>query len=380
MRLFGFLRKAENEADRNLEIENVNVRGTAGADLIRELIGGERYEFGEPWQLTSESLSAVVPILRRFDRDRSYLVLQEVSEDKIVVKDSGRINAVNVTLKGIGKPVFVRAGTVFKGQGTQSRTNSMGVVLEPDRENVVEVFCVHATHPIASRYGLELSSGVVPRRVEDVLISSSKSQARVWKATTVRGFRARATHCPRCGSSRLLQNYEAELVCMQCGYVAAPVSTGHSEARGGISMVRDDLVANLDEMTQFNREVDKLLSNIPADLDNQVGAVIIDSHGVLGLEMLDHPDSWKAFSRSIVRNYADVLAKERAGEGLFALRAEQIPKAIRRFLEKAERPSVTSVFKNRTSETRMLSGELAGEYTIVESDVIHLTLKRKALA
>jgi hypothetical protein len=145
-------------------------------------------------------------------------------------------------------------------------------------------------------------------------------------------------------------------------------------------MLRDNLVANLDEMTKFNRQVEDMLSKVPADLNNQVGIVIIDSRGVLCLEMFDHPDPWRAFSQSIVRNYADVLAKERAGEGLFELKTERIDKAIRKFLEKAEGLSENLVFKNRISETRMFSGELAGEYTTVGPDIIHLILKRKNFA
>lgn len=393
MKLFKFLRKAENETDRNLERESSKGGKNAGAVLIREIIEGKMYEFGEPWQLTSESLSAVVPILRTFDRDREYLVIQEIPKGKIAVTDSGRINKLNVKLKGVKKPVFVRAGTVFKGQGTQSRTSGMGVVLELGKENLVDVFCVHASHGISARSGFSTMIDVVPRKVEDVLASPLKSQARVWSAAAVRGFRARVTRCPRCGSSSLLQTYEAELVCMGCGFVIASAlrsDSGNRMARRirvgdstGSPMAwrrRDNLVANLDEMRRFNREVEKMLSKVPADLDDQVGVVILDSHGVLGLEMFDHPDSWRAFSRSIVRNYADVLAKERASDSLFELKTDRIPGAINRFLEKAQKLSETSVFRNRVCETRMFSGALAGEYTTIGSDVIHLTLKRKTLA
>lgn len=80
----------------------------------------------------------------------------------------------------------------------------------------------------------------------------------------------------------------------------------------------DNLVASVDEMTRFNREVEKMLSKVPADLDNQIWVVIIDSRGVLGLEVFDHPMSWRAFSRSIVRNYADILARNE-GETVFSL-------------------------------------------------------------
>jgi hypothetical protein len=392
MRLFRFLRKAENKTDRNLQKEKLEGGKSAGA-VLREIVEGEMYEFGEPWQLTSESLSAVVPVLRRFDRDRNYLVIQEISKDKITVADSGLINMVNVMLKGVRKPVFVRAGTIFEGQGTQSRASGMGVVLEPRKKNSIDVFCVHASHGISASSGFLTMCDAVPRKVEDVLMSPLKSQAMIWRAAAVKGSRANVTRCPECGSFSLLQTYEAELVCMQCGFVIAPrvrsdsgggwarrIRVGYPTESPMASHRRDNLVANLDEMTKFNRKVEEMLSKIPADLDNQVGVVVIDSHGVLGFEMFDHPGSWRAFSRSIVRNYADIIAKERAGDSLFALKADRVPGVIKGFLEKAQKLSETSVFKNRVSETSMFSGELAGEYTSMGSDVIHLILKRKAVA
>jgi len=353
--------------------------------MLRSIIEGNGYQFGEPWQLASECLSAVVPILKMFVRDRQYVVIQEISQDKITVVDSGRINRVSVKIEDVKKPIFVRAGTIFKGQGTQSRTSSMGVILESGKENLVDVFCVHATHGISPHSAFSVSS-VVPRKVEDILVSPSKSQATVWNAASVRCLRSSATQCPSCGSSNLLQSYEAELVCMQCGFVISPTLGRDSaertriDAHSTMPIARDNLVANLDEMAKFNEKVEEMLSKVPADIHNQVGIAIIDSHGVLGLEMFDHPDSWRAFSKSIVRNYADVLAKERVAEGLFALKTERIPEAVKKFLEKAEGLPETSIFKNRIGETRVLSGEVTGEYSTIGPDVIHLILKRKTCA
>lgn len=370
--------------------------------LLDELIEGESYEIGQPWQLVSGGLSAVVPIVKKLVQDRDYLVLQEIPKERISVLDSGRIGKISVSLKGVEKPVFVRAGTVFKGHGTQSRTSGIGVILRPGEENLVDVFCVHASHRISTCSSFSISEDTVPRKVEDVLLSPFKSQTRVWGATAVKGFRARITQCPECGSSRLLQTYEAQLVCMECGYLIAPMSRSDPGKRrttqirvGAPSTIasynrglsarfnwsaRGNLVANLHEMRTFNREVERTLSKIPANLDNQIGIVMIDSHGVLGLEMVDHPDSWQAFSHSIVRNYADVLAKERAKDDLFELKTDKVPEAIKKFFEKAQKLSETSVFKNSIGETKMLLGELTGEYTTLGSNVIHLILKRKTIA
>jgi len=381
--MFSWIKRKENVLTKK-EMSSKEVGKSAFSVLLHEL-EDERYDFGEPWQLTSESLSAVVPILRRFIKERGYLVLQEISKDKIIVTDSGQIGKVNVRIKDVDKPVFVRAGTIFKGQGTQSRTSGMGMILECGKESSIDVFCVHATHSISAHLGFLTASDVVPRKVEEVLTSPSRNQSKVWASATLRKWRAPVRHCPRCGSSGLLQTYEAELVCTQCGNAISPLSINspalQDERRMRFSnWVRDDLVANLGEMSKFNNKVEDFLSKVPADLENQVGIVMIDSSGMYGLEMFDHPDSWRAFSKSIVRNYADVLAKERAEEGLFALKTERIPEAIKKFLQKAYGLSETLNFKNRISETRMLSGELIGEYSVLGPDVIHLILKRKTSA
>jgi hypothetical protein len=353
------------------------------ANVLQELVEGENYNLGEPWQFASESLSAVVPILQNVVENRQYLVAQEVSPEKVSVIDFGQIGKLRLEIDNVDKPVFVRAGTIFKGQGTQSRALGMGICVDPEKESVVNVFCVHASHGISTGSRFSMQSDIVPRKVEEVLTSPVKNQSQIWAAAVVRQSRPQINACPECHSTRLMQDYEAELVCMNCGYVLAAKIADRGPDRSAnplrspINRFGDNLVNNLEEMNDFNRRVDDMISRIPADLTNQVGIAMIDSKGVYGLEMFNHPDSWRAFSKSIVRNYADVLAKERVGDGLFALKVERIPNAIKEFLREAEGLTENSVFKNKICETYTLSGKLIGEYSTLKHDVIHLILKRK---
>jgi len=354
----------------------------AYAQVLHELLEAKNYSFGEPWQLTSESLSAVVPILQNSFKDREYLVAQEVSTDKISVIDSGQIGKLRVKMADVDRPVFIRAGTIFKGQGTQSRAVGMGTFLDPAKESLVDVFCVHASHGISASSHFSLESDIAPRKVEDALTSPTKNQSKVWAAAIIRKYRAPINSCPACHSTRLLQSYDADLVCVGCGQVVPAVSEQNrfmNSVHASTNRFGDNLVANLREMNEFNQRIDEMLSKVPADLKNQVGTVMLDSKGVYGLEVFDHPDSWRAFSKSIVRNYADVLARERAGEGLFALKVERIPGAIKEFLGKAESLSKNSVFKNKLSETWALSGKLIGEFSMLNDDFIHLILKRNSV-
>jgi hypothetical protein len=45
-------------------------------------------------------------------------------------------------------------------------------------------------------------------------------------------------------------------------------------------------------------------------VENQVGVVIFDLNGVVGLELFDHPDSWKAPCEDVIRQYADVIEQK----------------------------------------------------------------------
>jgi hypothetical protein len=269
----------------------------AYARVLHELFEDKKYSFGEPWQLTSESLSAVVPILQNSVENRGHLVAQEISTDKINLIDSGQIGKLRVKIAGVEKPVFVRAGTIFKGQGTQSRAASMGICLEPEKEGLVDIFCVHASHGISADSHFSIESDITPRIVEDVLTSPTKNQSKVWAATVLRKSRAQISTCPRCHSTKLMQSYDAELVCTNCGNVvsAVPIQNRFNSPRSPSNAFADNLVANLGEMKEFNKRVDDMLSKVPADLENQVGIVMIDSKGVYGLEMFNHPDSWRAF-------------------------------------------------------------------------------------
>ncbi len=93
--------------------------------------------------------------------------------------------------------------------------------------------------------------------------------------------------------------------------------------------------------------------------------------------MFNHPDSWRAFSHSIVRNYTDVLAKDRSADGIFELKKDRIPNAITKFLTQALQLNESTSFRNRISETRIFNGTMAGEYTTLYSEAVHLLLKRK---
>jgi predicted transcriptional regulator len=142
----------------------------------------------------------------------------------------------------------------------------------------------------------------------------------------------------------------------------------------------DNLIGAVEELTSdfggFKEEIEKTLEKIPATLNNQVGMVVIDSKGVYGVELFDHPDSWKAFSDSIARNYVDVLAEK--GKGLFEISLEQTIPSTMEFIEALVNAEQTVLDEDKTAKTYSLIGKgVVGEYTSLNKKVIHLIGSRK---
>lgn len=310
-------------------------------ESIRRIL--EDYEIGEPWKL-SKGAGFVVPILGMPPfPDRNYVLLQEVL-DRVSFKDSGGIGGVDVK-NDSGRSVFVRKGTMLKGMGTQSRSPVSGVVLEPEEEMIrIPVNCIHASHGISGGAGF-MAGGLTPHSV----YQSLGRQHDTW--ANISDYSARAS--------------------------AGIMRAGGRSASVMASLGSDALVDVEESVGKFRDEVDDLLKQIPGDHVNQLGVAVFDLKGVLGIEVFDHPDSWHAFSKSIIRSYSEVLTEEIAD--LYEIKMDRADSILRGFLRRtceAERELVTS---NKVSKVWALSAEgVDGELTEVEGREIHLVLSKSA--
>jgi len=304
---------------------------------LKEFLEG--LEFGAPWRQNERSLSAVIPILSHNFSDRNYVLIQEV-EDEVDIKDTGSISRASVRNR-TGENVFFRKGTLLKG-ATQSRGVRVGTVIPPLSTREVEVQCVHASRGIRSGAEFHVARGVAPRAVERAFLRRA-SQSETWAAV-----------------SGATASYFA--------MAAMP-----SQTTGYYS---DDLVGTLESVQRFRDDVEDALKEVPADLKDQVGIAIVDGKGVVGAELFDHPDSWRAFSKSVIRNYADVITGETSE--LFEIRRDKVVPAVTSFLEKLEEAEETTVSEVEGSKTYALDGEgVVGECTMINGRVIHLICARK---
>lgn len=294
----------------------------------------EHYDFKEPWRASGKSLTIIVPIVAKKSSKRDYVTFEEVKE-KVRIVDTGNIHEVKVECD-VDKPVFIRGGSVLKG-ATQERTTEFGVVVAPRRRENLVVHCVHASKGI--RPGAIMTyMGLAPHRIQ-AAIRAHRNQYYTWSAIN-------------------------------------SWATGMSSVVPSLRTVpRDDLVSAIEETWRFRKDLEEMLKNVP-DYVNQVGVAVIDPDGVVGLELYDHPDSWKAFSQSVLRSFGEALAREDK-TGIFTPNLEAAIAVIMDFIMKLEKAEKEEVFNKNNAQTFIIRMEdYVGEYTVLNGKTIHITVAR----
>jgi len=298
----------------------------------------------------------VVPILYTKNGKRDYVTLDEIKEsDAIHVSDSGDISRIKVKSSS-EKPIFIRVGSIMKGNGTQSRGVEASIVVMPQtevedlpkvdvkpmydkspmREIEVPARCVHASHAIRGGSNMSYFSGA-PREVDTSFLSRS-GQHDAWNSV-------------HASSSRLY---------------ACSTELG---------MPSDNLVNNLETVSKFKGDIQEAIKNLPL-LDNQVGVVIFDRSNVVGLELFDHTDSWAAFQNMVIDKYSDILVRK--NDDLFELKADRIPKKVEQFVTQMLERHDEIVFDDAGTKTYGFTAkDMVGEYTTINDKVIHILAVRK---
>jgi DNA-binding HxlR family transcriptional regulator len=302
--------------------------------LVSEMIlslKNQEIALGEPWKLPKAS-GFLIPLLKNPPhRERNYVLLQEI-EDHVDFRDSGGISGVDA-LNRTGKNVYIRKGTMLQGTGTQSRAPVTSIVLTPDKNyKRIPVNCIHQSQGISTGSKFR-ATGVTPMEV----YSSLGEQSRTWASI-----------------SEYTSKIQAQM----------------SDLRAS---VRPDNLVGFESEIQDDVVVDAL-KNIPGDHLNQVGVVVFDLNGVVALELFNNPDSWRGFSKTIIRSYRQTLTEE-AGD-LIEVKTDRAKQVFARYLERLDLER-TLVAENTVSKVWALKDAIVeGELTLVEGLEIHLTLNR----
>lgn len=290
----------------------------------------EGYSLGEPWKYNKTSVGVIIPILRMNAPKRDYTTLPEV-KNKVKFRDTGGISKVDI--KGIDIPLFIRAGTILEGMGTQSRSPTHSIVVEPDIDVEVDVRCVHASHGIHGGSNFEYS-GLAPREVVKSLHRGNQSD--VWGSVN---------------SYYMSMGAQAR---------ERPITMSN------FSLKMDSLPEIKKAQQKLDKNLQDILKEVPV-LENQIGAVIVGMKGVIGLESFDHPESWKAQYKEVIESYSDAISESTK---LFTFDDKEIVGIVKSFFNKILDAQITAISPERTY-TIKFKGYI-GEIVKMNSHIIHM--------
>ena len=311
------------------------------------------FQFGKPWRYNKSSLTAILPILREITEERGYVTFAEAN--KVKIEDSGSIDTIFVT-NNEDKPMFVRAGEIFKGK-TQERAVVISRIVMPKQTARIKVVCIHASKPIS--VGAEMSrGGITPRSVENVMVMNSMEsnlQSNVWSANASWAMNATSDIRAYAASSR--REDLSDLMDSPIEDYAQPVV--------------DDLVKN---METFSKQIAEVLRSVPKT-PWQVGTVLLGVDGVMGFECFDLADSWTSIREDIVRKEGEELIKEDQ-DGVFEYKPEKAKRNTTKVL--GLKFSEKDLYKDNDSQTVALElDSYIGEVTLLKDSVIHLNLTKR---
>ena len=300
-------------------------------------------ELGEPWKLADDKQGVAVPVLQKEPVDRNYVLHTEV-EGKVVLEDTGGIHRLKIK-NNSEENVFVRRGTMLKGK-TQHRAVVSSIVAAPESTTSAEIRCIFASKGISGG-AVFMHAGYAPRAVASSL---HKSQSEVWN--NVKTF---------------TYSYNDQLNYISAGEIAR-------NSIVAIGLKDDDLTAHYEAVSDDT--IIKALKNVPADMINQIGIIILDIQGVQGIEIFDHPESWKELSKSVIRDYANILSKPVPEYYTFDM--ERVKEFVTDFMIKLISMNAEPVWEEHHAQTYQFENdELLGEYTLLEGDTIHIYVTRK---
>ena len=331
------------------------------SNIINEKDG---FSFGEAIVVKKANLDTIVPILRDKHQGRNYYILAEARD--IEINDTGKINNVYVK-NNEDKPLLVSKGEIFQGK-TQERVAIHSYIIEPGKGCNIEVHCVHASKGIVGNAGMTYA-GKAPSYVD------YSNQSNTWRSITTNNsgdvYYQNANisldnEMPRSGFSSVVDHtplnpnisYTAHQMFMSAG-VGGSINTKSA----------DDLVNQLKEK---KLKLDNVLKMIPRK-ENQVGVIFIDDKKLRAIELYDLETSW-AFVQddTISKEGSDFI--EEPEVDLF----DFVPERLKAFLEKKLTNFEQKILWNKERYTviELKNKEMIGEMSLIDGELIHLTLVR----
>jgi len=244
----------------------------------------------------------VVPLLTEGDGDRGYITLDEAVEKKLaVIPESGEISKIIVRIEG-KKPVLVVEGDIVVG-GWQNRVVNISLLLEPGKKHFIPVSCVEEGRWWARDSLTSLMEN------EALFVPSNSSAFAELRRKKVRHFLEKE-------SPFVLQEMVWEEVDSMLW-------------SAGILPPTKDLFQFYEEK---RAQIEEILAEFEP-VEGQVGAIIGLGNRIVGIEVFDHPDTWKVRWRKTLTAYASdvvgMLGREKDAKGrLSQERAEEFLREV----------------------------------------------------
>ena len=299
-------------------------------------------ELGEPWRLDDKYAGVAVPILRKYPEGRNYVLLEEV-DNNVSFMDTGNINQISAK-NGTEQNVFVRKGSIVEGK-TQTRAFVNSFLLSPLEQLIAEAKCIYSSKGISRGATMTYSKTYTPPTVMSTL---TRSQGETWNAVSL------FTATLHGGNSS--DNWNDLQPLSSLSIISSSVETPRLSS--------DDLLGTMKESDDI---IKNAMKNVPADHVRQIGLAIVDINGVQGFEIFDSPDSWKALSKSVTKNYSEILT--RTISDMYEIRIDKVKDKVHEFLNSIINVNGVEVNKNTY---KFVMDFYEGEYTLLNDNMIHL--------
>lgn len=367
-------------------------------DIAKEKNG---FSIGEPWRFSEFSLCAVIPIIRVTDQEREYRLLTE-SEKTVLLKDTGDINNMQVTNKS-EYPVLLKAGDILLG-ATQERVIISSQIVMSGETVIVGCACVHSTKGIRAGQTVK-PGGMVPTAVRRAVYSSYRNvkDSPIWRNSedfanamyrkdagyqnsiwgSVKSYSMCASQVSRSSG------YKSSLMAMDALETEPRLRSGPRTRPGNFNPRTDYRDGNLPELDHWATASEDLAGRLDETgkkfsaviekapkVANQVGMCLVTLDGFDTLDLFDHPGSWEAIRKSILKSEASAIATS-AEDSIFDYKPDKAKAIIRKLLEDKFEEQVV-LDKPKTQTIVLTKGNLTGEVVTLNDMPIHFAVLKNS--
>ncbi|GIX07318.1 MAG: hypothetical protein KatS3mg115_1721 [Candidatus Poribacteria bacterium] len=255
-------------------------------------------EWLHTWKLevpqTVREVFSVFPIVAEHAPERDYVTLEEaLHQGWVLIPETGTVERLRIHIKG-AQTVLIPEGTILVG-GWQNRVVNVSLLLAPNKAYEIPVSCVERRRWSPRRDRSCPSRRARTHEDEERPIRTSEEQVEEREEAADRFEVAEAVAPAQLRAEKLLAAFDGRDV---QGEVWQAVS--RRLARAETSSPTEDLT----ELYRRRRgSVEELVKPIGL-VAGQVGALVAVGDRVLGLEVFDHPTTWREVRHRVLSGYA----------------------------------------------------------------------------